>query len=145
MEFHEVLQSSCTLMQSYKRTPNIFYPSSKSKNQLIYLFYFISTCEWPEMLYLNKVMFLCSVLFYKPRLCRLSKWYLISKRRISFQNDVYVLHGRGPSKGTIISKFTHLFYNIKRSVETLSVKKYIFLFEDVTDCHDSRRLRIKTF
>ena len=41
---------------------------------------------------------------------------------IPFQNDVYVLHGRNPSKGTIISKIHTFFYNIKRSVETLSVK-----------------------
>ena len=40
---------------------------------------------------------------------------------ISFQNDVYVLHGRSPSKGTIISIIYTFFYNIKRSVETLSV------------------------
>ena len=44
---------------------------------------------------------------------------------ISFQNDVYILHGRSPSKGTIISKIHTFFYNIKRSVETLSV--YILL------------------
>ena len=62
-----------TLVQSYKRTPNIFYASSKSKNQLMYF----------------------SISINKPRLCRGSKSY-------SFQNDVYVLHGRSPSKGTII-------------------------------------------
>ena len=44
---------------------------------------------------------------------------------ISFQNDEYVLHGRSPGKGTIISKIHTFFYNIKRSVETLSV--YILL------------------
>ena len=49
-----------TLIQSYKRTPNIFYASSKSKNQLMY-FFFIS--------------------LYKSRLCRGSKIYFISKRR----------------------------------------------------------------
>ena len=31
--------SVSTLMQSYKRTPNIFYASSKSKNQLCIFFY----------------------------------------------------------------------------------------------------------
>ena len=32
---------------------------------------------------------------------------------ISFQNDLYVLHGRSLSKGTIISKIHTFFYNIK--------------------------------
>ena len=49
-----------TLVQSYKRTPNIFYASSKSKNQLMYF----------------------SISINKPRLCRGSKRYFISKRRI---------------------------------------------------------------
>ena len=74
-----------TLVQSYKRTPNIFYASSKSKNQLMYF----------------------SISINKPRLCRGSKSYFIS-----FQNDVYVLHERSPSKGTIISKIHTFFYNI---------------------------------
>ena len=50
----------CTLIQSYKRTPNIFYASSKSKNQLSIFFISIN----------------------KPRLCPGSKNYFISKRRI---------------------------------------------------------------
>ena len=49
-----------TLMQSYKRTPNIFYASSKSKNQSGILSIFIN----------------------KPSLCRGSKSYFISKRLI---------------------------------------------------------------
>ena len=50
-----------TLMQSYKRTPNIFYASSpKSKNQSCILSIFIN----------------------KPSLCRGSKRYFISKRLI---------------------------------------------------------------
>ena len=40
---------------------------------------------------------------------------------VSFQNDLYVLHGRSPSKDTIISKIHTFFYNLKHSVETLSV------------------------
>ena len=35
-----------------------------------------------------------------------------------------------------LQNFTLFFYNIKRSVHTLSVNK--LLFEDFTDCHDSR-------
>ena len=49
-----------TLIQSYKRTPNIFYASSKSKNQLC----------------------IFSISLNKPRLCRCSESYFISKRRI---------------------------------------------------------------
>ena len=49
-----------TLVQSYKRTPNSFYASSKSKNQLMYF----------------------SISINKPRLRRGSKSYFISKRRI---------------------------------------------------------------
>ena len=40
---------------------------------------------------------------------------------ISFQNDLYILHGRSPSKDTIISKIHTFFYNFKHYVETLSV------------------------
>ena len=49
-----------TLMQSYKQTPNIFYASSKSKNQLL----------------------IFSISINKPRLCRGSESYFISKRLI---------------------------------------------------------------
>ena len=44
---------------------------------------------------------------------------------ISFPNDVYVLHARSPSKRTTISKIHTFLYNIKQSVETLSI--YILL------------------
>ena len=54
------LVKAVTLIQCYKRTPNIFYASSKTKNQLMYFFISIN----------------------KPRLCRGSKSYFISKRRI---------------------------------------------------------------
>ena len=55
-----ILKDKCgyTLMQSYKRTPNIFYASSKGKNKLCIFSIFIN----------------------KPRLCRGSKSYFISKR-----------------------------------------------------------------
>ena len=62
-----------TLIQSYKRTPNIFYASSKSENQLMYFLFLLINRGFAEAL-----------------------------KVISFQNDVYVLHGRSPSKGTII-------------------------------------------
>ena len=59
-----ILKDKCgdTLMQSYKRTPNIFYASSKSKNQLCIFSIFIN----------------------KQRLCRGSKSYFISKRLTRF-------------------------------------------------------------
>ena len=47
-----------TLIQSYKRTPYIFYASSKSKDQLC----------------------IFSISLNKPRLCRCSESYFISKR-----------------------------------------------------------------
>ena len=55
-----VIVAIYTLVQSYKRTPNIFYASSKSKNQLMYF----------------------SISINKPRVCRGFKSYFISKRRI---------------------------------------------------------------
>ena len=73
-KFNEALNTSfahikndlLTLMQCYKRTPNIFYASSsKSKKQSCILSIFIN----------------------KPSLCR------GSVKEISFQNDLYVLHG----------------------------------------------------
>ena len=83
-----------TLMQSYKRTPNIFYASSsKSKNQSCILSIFIKK----------------------------KQAFAEALNDISFQNDLYVLHGRSPSKDTIISKIHTFFYNFKHSVETLSV------------------------
>ena len=57
---HIGLGKQCTLIQSYKRTPNIFYASSKSKNQLC----------------------IFSISVNKPRLCRGSESYFISKRLI---------------------------------------------------------------
>ena len=63
--YHDIDESTqdelkYTLIQSYKRTPNVIYASSKSKNQLMCFFISIN----------------------KSRLCRGSKSYFISKRRI---------------------------------------------------------------
>ena len=88
--------SESTLVQSYKRTPKIFDAISKSKNQLMYF----------------------SISINKQRLCRGSKSYFISKRRMSCKDEVRV---KVPS----FLKIHTFFYNIKRSVETLSV--YILL------------------
>ena len=55
--FSSLFRICTTLVQSHKRTPNIFYASSKRKNQLMFF----------------------SISINKPRLCRGSKSYFISK------------------------------------------------------------------
>ena len=93
IEFCTYKDDLLTVMQSYKRTPNNFTLVVR-KVKISHVFY---------LFFINK-----------PSLCRGSKRY-------SIQNDLYVLHGRSPSKDTIISKIHTFFYNLKHSVETLSV------------------------
>ena len=63
-----------TLMQSYKRTPNIFTLVQKVKISYVNFF-----------------------LFFK-----INQGFAEAMKVISFQKDLYVLRGRSPSKGTII-------------------------------------------
>ena len=79
-------------MQSYKRTPNIFTLVQKVKISYLFFLYLLINVGFAKAL-----------------------------KVISFQNDLYVLRGRSPSKGTIISKIHTFFYNSKHSEETLSV------------------------
>ena len=76
-------------MQSCKRTPNIFMLVQKVI--ISYVFF----------------------LFLK-----INQGFAEALQVISFQNDLYVLHGRSLNKGNLISKSHTLFYDIKHSVET---------------------------
>ena len=69
MKLSHIKNNLLTPMQSYKRTPNIFYASSsKIKNQSCILSIFIN----------------------KPSLCRGSKRYFISKRLIRPSKDTII-------------------------------------------------------
>ena len=95
--FAHIKNGLLTLMQSYKRTPNIFYAStysSKSKNQSGILSIFIN----------------------KPSLCRGSKTPIFH-----FKTTYTSCTDEVPVKKPSFQKFTLFFYNFKHSVETLSV------------------------